>query len=106
MAGDLTPKVNRWAGSSSPSEAEINKMLEEQGASGYRWSNAPGDTYSAHSHAYHKMICVIRGSITFGLPAENKEYSLSAGDQLELPAGTMHEALVGPEGVTCYESHF
>jgi hypothetical protein len=30
---------------------------------------------------------------------------LVAGDRFELPAGTEHEALVGPDGVTCLEAH-
>jgi hypothetical protein len=31
--------------------------------------------------------------------------NLEAGDRLELPARTDHDALVGPEGVTCLEAH-
>jgi hypothetical protein len=31
--------------------------------------------------------------------------SLAAGDRLELPAGTIHDAVVGPDGVTCLEAH-
>jgi hypothetical protein len=27
------------------------------------------------------------------------------GDRLDLPAGTRHDALVGPTGVTCLEAH-
>ncbi len=30
---------------------------------------------------------------------------LAAGDRLDLPAGTVHEAEVGPDGVTCLEAH-
>jgi len=29
---------------------------------------------------------------------------LSAGDRLELPAGVLHNAVVGSRGVVCYES--
>ena len=30
---------------------------------------------------------------------------LVAGDRLELPAGTRHDAIVGPAGVTMLEAH-
>jgi hypothetical protein len=31
--------------------------------------------------------------------------TLNAGDRLELPAGTLHDAIVGPRGVVCLEAH-
>ena len=69
------------------------------------WSNGPGDQYGAHEHGYDKVIVVERGSIEFGLPAEGRSVGLAAGDRLELPAGTRHDAVVGPSGVTCLEAH-
>ena len=61
--------------------------------------------YSAHTHSYDKVIYVVQGSITFGLPELNQEVPLKAGDRLELPAGTVHEAVVGAQGVLCLEGH-
>jgi len=98
-------QVRRWVGDEPPQEADIQRMLAEQGLSGYRWSNAPGDTYAAHTHPYHKVIFVVRGSIAFGLPATGEQVELRAGDRLGLPAGSAHDALVGPEGVVCLEAH-
>jgi quercetin dioxygenase-like cupin family protein len=69
------------------------------------WSNGPGDRYSAHEHSYDKVIAVERGSIQFGLPAIGETMELMAGDRLELPAGTRHDARVGADGVTCLEAH-
>lgn len=69
------------------------------------WSNGPGDRYGAHDHAYDKVIVVVDGSIDFGLPGSAQVVSLRAGDRLELPAGTIHDARVGPDGVTCEETH-
>ena len=43
-------QVRRWVGDEPPQEADIKRMLAEQGLSGYHWSNAPGDTYAAHAH--------------------------------------------------------
>jgi quercetin dioxygenase-like cupin family protein len=64
----------------------------------------PGDRYAAHDHAYDKVIVVERGSITFGL-GTGEAVELNAGDRLDLPAGTVHDALVGSAGVTCLEGH-
>lgn len=70
-----------------------------------RWSNGPGDRYGAHDHGYDKVIVVESGSIRFGLPARGESIDMSAGDRLELPAGTSHDARVGPGGVSCLEAH-
>ena len=79
--------------------------MQEQGLNAYSWSNAPGDLYAAHSHSYDKVIYAVSGSITFGLPAENRTLTLHAGDRLDLPAGTVHDAVVGSEGTICLEAH-
>jgi quercetin dioxygenase-like cupin family protein len=71
----------------------------------YQWSNSPHDVYAAHSHPYHKVIYVVSGSITFGLPEEGKTLNLNAGDRLELPPGVLHDAVVGAGGVVCLEAH-
>jgi chorismate synthase len=39
------------------------------------------------------------------LPDEARSVELVTGDRLELPAGTRHDATVGPAGVTCLEAH-
>jgi uncharacterized protein YjlB len=69
------------------------------------WSNGPGDRYGAHDHPYDKVIVVDRGSIRFGLPDLGRDLDLAAGDRLELPAGTLHDAVVGAAGVSCLEAH-
>jgi quercetin dioxygenase-like cupin family protein len=69
------------------------------------WSNGPGQRYAAHDHGYDKVIVVEAGSIEFGLPANGQTVALATGDRLELPAGTLHDAVVGPAGVRCAETH-
>ena len=69
------------------------------------WSNGPRDRYAAHDHGYDKVLVVARGSITFGLPDLGQSHELTVGDRLDLPAGTRHDAVVGPSGVTCLEAH-
>jgi quercetin dioxygenase-like cupin family protein len=86
------------------SPTDLEARLRAEGLSASPWSNGPGDRYGAHDHDYDKVIVVAAGSIAFGL-AEGRSVELDAGDRLELPAGTTHDAHVGPGGVTCLEAH-
>ncbi|MBI3087701.1 MAG: cupin [Candidatus Omnitrophica bacterium] len=70
-----------------------------------RWTNGPGATYPGHAHPYDKRLVVERGSITFHLTRDGRDVLLRASERLELPAGTPHAATVGPDGVTCVETH-
>jgi quercetin dioxygenase-like cupin family protein len=97
--------VTAWLESGPPDEMIIRRRMAEEGLRPYRWSNGPGDVYAAHTHSYHKVIYVVEGSITFGLPDWGEEFELEAGDRLELPPGTRHDAVVGPQGVVCLEAH-
>lgn len=85
--------------------ADLDARLRAEGLAASSWSNGPGDRYSAHDHGYDKVIVVATGSIAFGLPDRRETVDLVAGDRLELPAGTRHDAFVGPAGVTCLEAH-
>jgi quercetin dioxygenase-like cupin family protein len=78
--------------------------MSAEGLRPYAWSNGPGDVYSVHHHAYHKVIYVVRGSITFGFPEEGQRITLNAGDRLDVPARAAHDAVVGPQGVVCLEA--
>jgi quercetin dioxygenase-like cupin family protein len=104
MSGDKY-NVKRWGGEKLPREEVILQMIAAEGLSGYRWSNLPGDVYAPHSHAFHKIIFVLQGSITFGLPSNEIQILLNAGDRLDLPQDTIHDAVVGPQGVICLEVH-
>ena len=79
--------------------------LRAEGLAPGAWSNGSGDVYGAHVHGYDKVLVVERGSIVFGLPDLATRVALVAGDRLDLPAGTRHDAVVGPAGVTCLEAH-
>lgn len=79
------------------------RIMLEQGLNPYSWSNGPHDVYSAHKHNYKKVIYVVSGRITFGLPVSKKQVTLYPGDRLEIPAGTVHDAYVGADGVVCLE---
>ena len=97
--------VTRWARLETPRAEKLNALLEGEGLSAYRWSNRAGGRYPAHAHAFHKVIYVVAGSITFRLPGCDGNVRLEAGDRLDLPAGVRHDARVGAQGVTCLEAH-
>jgi uncharacterized protein YjlB len=84
---------------------ELRDRLMGEGLDPGAWSNGPADRYGSHDHGYDKVIVVVAGSIRFGLPERDEAVDLAAGDRLELPAGTAHDAVVGPDGVTCLEAH-
>jgi hypothetical protein len=100
-----TPQVTPWSGSEPPRQSTLWRLMADEGLSPYSWSNGPHDVYSAHSHSYDKVIYVVQGSITFGLPELEQKLTLNAGDRLDLPAHTVHDAIVGPQGVVCLEAH-
>jgi len=89
--------------------SDDRERLRAAGLHPSSWANGPGDRYAAHSHAYDKVLVVARGSIRFGLPDtqgdEPTSVELGVGDRLDLPASTLHEAIVGPGGVECLEAH-
>ncbi|MGZ6339328.1 MAG: cupin domain-containing protein [Candidatus Limnocylindrales bacterium] len=87
------------------SEAGLTGRLLAVGLDAAPWSNGPDERYAPHRHGYDKVLVVARGSIVFGLPESGTAVSLEVGERLDLPAGTDHDALVGPAGVTCLEAH-
>lgn len=98
-------KVTPWPDNNPPSRDELWLSMTEEGLSPYAWSNGPHDVYAAHSHSFNKVIYVVSGSITFGLPELERNVTLFPGDRLDLPKGTVHDALVGKDGVVCLEGH-
>ena len=99
------PQVIPWANSTTPTQSTLWQIMADEGLSPYSWSNGPHDIYSAHTHGYNKVIYVVRGSITFGLPELGQQLTLKAGGRLDLPAGIVHDAVVGSQGVICLEAH-
>jgi len=94
--------VRRWEGDETPSLGDLESRFQQEGLSPTRWSNGPGDRYSEHSHSYHKVLYCARGSIVFA--SSGTDFELRPGDRMEIPPGTPHSAVVGPDGVTCLEA--
>lgn len=103
----LPPGFRRlgWERAAQPSAGAVAERLRAEGVDPYSWSNAPGDRYAAHSHAYTKLLMCAAGSITFLVGEAEEGVELTPGLGFVLPAGTRHAAVVGPEGCTCLEGH-
>jgi uncharacterized protein YjlB len=99
-------RVTPWPGSEVPTEAAIRRVLDADGLTYSKWSNGPLDVYFAHTHSFNKVIYVVTGAITFGFPKDGTKLTLKVGDRLDLPSGTLHEAVVSTLGVECLEAHF
>lgn len=91
-----------WHRVDAPSEEDLRGIFAAEGLSPSQWSNGPGDRYAVHSHTYHKVLYCLSGSITFEV--EGTSVRLQPGDRLDLPPGTRHSAVVGPDGVVCLEA--
>jgi quercetin dioxygenase-like cupin family protein len=105
IIGRMDLKITPWNKPAPPTESELLEIYRQEGLSPYAWSNSPGDVYSAHTHSYHKVLYVVRGSITWLLPETGQAIETNPGDRIDLPRGTLHGARVGPGGVTCLEAH-
>lgn len=91
------------AGTHGDDDFEVR--LRSEGMDPSAWANGPGDRYPAHSHAYDKVLVVTSGSITFHLTDIAEDVDLATGERLDLPAGTVHGATAGGNGVRCLEAH-
>lgn len=83
--------------------AALAERLRREGLDPSSWANGPGDRYASHEHDYDKVLVCASGSIVF--EAAGAAVGLHPGDRLELPAGTVHGAAVGSDGVVCLEAH-
>ena len=100
MPASVTP----WSAPEPPPEHEVLAALRAEGLSPYRWDNDPGYVYAPHEHPYSKVLYCVGGSIRFLLTGEGRSLELRPGDRMDLPPGTAHSAVVGPDGVACLEA--
>jgi quercetin dioxygenase-like cupin family protein len=98
-------KITHWPHETPPTEEELLEFFTNQDMRVYRWSDGPEHTHEGHTHGYHKIVYVVKGSIKFDFPVRHKIITLNPGDRLDLPSGIRHAAVSGPDGVTCLEAH-
>ena len=78
------------------SERFIRQLESEGYESVYEWQDKPEAIYEEHSHESKTSLYVTDGEVTFAV--DGKEKKLKAGDRLDIPAGSLHSAVVGPKG--------
>jgi quercetin dioxygenase-like cupin family protein len=98
-------KITPWNKDETPTEEELRNQLVKQELKVYHWSSPPEGVFASHTHGYHKVLLILKGSIKFDLPTRHKSFNLSPGDRLDLPAGIRHSAVAGEQGVACLEAH-
>lgn len=83
-------------------DKDVEARLRAEADHCYRWSNDAGAVYTVHSHPFGKILYVAEGSITF-TPEGKPPIVIGPGDRLELAPGIRHGAVVGSNGVVCWE---
>ncbi|MBC7693264.1 MAG: cupin domain-containing protein [Methylotenera sp.] len=89
-----------WTLPEAPSEQEAEAKLHQEGYESFRWHDVPGVEYPRHRHEYDECLWILKGEITFnipaaaGVPSVSQTFSLKPGDRLYLPARTAHTAIV------------
>jgi hypothetical protein len=71
--------------------------LRKEGYTGlFIHEDVPGEHYPDHTHPTDTTHIILAGSITGSTAGTRKTYK--AGDRWDVPAKTIHSALVGPRG--------
>lgn len=62
------------------------------------WLDSPDFSYSEHTHQFATAHIIISGFMT--LMMNGVEHQLRPGDRVDVPVGTLHTAVMGPDGCT------
>jgi len=85
--------VQRWNTSDGPAtEAALRARLEALGYTVAKYVYAPGTVFPDHKHDLDKIDAVVSGR--FRLVVRGHMKMLTAGDWIEIPRGTVHNAAV------------
>ena len=93
----------RWSKTYEAAEVDLGKLLESRGIDAERWTAEGDEEFTPHMHPLDKRLWCAEGSITLTING-NKNMALQAGDALDIPAYTVHQAVAGFAGCVCYES--
>jgi quercetin dioxygenase-like cupin family protein len=80
----------------------LRVALAQQGFQVSAWTDMPGTVYPVHQHATRQVRWVVRGSLRIGIPEQNEEIILQAGDRLELEPNEPYWADVEDEFPVMY----
>ena len=96
--------VQRWNTSDGPpTEAALRAKLESRGYRVAKYVYEPGTVFPDHRHDVDKIDAVVSGR--FRLVVRGHMKMLTAGDWVEIPRGTVHNAaVVGEEPVVSLDA--
>ncbi len=90
--------VVRWTKSKKPTLDELKKNLAAMGREAELYSDLPGTKYGRHKHPFEDFIVIVSGKMK--IVTDTAEWTLKPGDRLDLPANTVHSAvMIGREEV-------
>ncbi len=97
-------QLEKWSEETAVlSDPAMREWLEEQGYAVARYVYPPGTYFPDHTHGIDKKDGVLKGKLR--IKAAGKDYVLEAGDVLEIPAGTVHDAeVIGNESVVSLDA--
>lgn len=76
---------------------ELKSQLHAEGfGRTYVWQDASGVFYSEHTHPTLTAHIILSGEMNLTVNGKSKTYR--PGDRCDVSAGTVHSALIGPDG--------
>ena len=95
-------KLTRWDRETLPSRDVLRSALTGEGLTVSEWVDPPGMVYPVHQHDNLEVRWVIHGKMRVGLPESGEEFTLDAGDRLDIPSNTPHWTDVDGESPVIY----
>jgi len=84
--------IVRWPKPKKPTLEELKRLLGEQGLESELYSDHPGVKYGRHRHDFDDFVVIVEGVMK--IASDEHEWTLRAGDRLDIPANTYHRAEV------------
>lgn len=85
-------RLTRWNKETTPSLETLRLALAQQGFQVSEWTDKPGTVYPVHQHATLQVRWIVRGKLRVGLPEQDLEITLGAGDRMELEPNELYWA--------------
>lgn len=79
------------------SERELIVQLQREGFSHtYVWEDGPNTRYGNHSHPVETAHIILSGELTLTMDGQSQTYR--KGQRCDVPANSVHSAVMGPTG--------
>ncbi|HTY57521.1 MAG TPA: cupin domain-containing protein [Bacteroidota bacterium] len=84
--------VVRWSQPKKPTLDGLKRMLASEGLESELYTDRPGVKYGRHKHDFDDFVVIVDGVMK--IATDEHEWTLRAGDRLDIPANTHHRAEV------------